>query len=113
MQRGLETCDICGTAVNMGYWQIVNLRLGLSIDVPVLVLHYMGHGSFSYAGDVHGKGRANVPLLVKMLELPRRCGDLGTIYLPSDANKDCRVDTADFLELIERWLQDADADQGQ
>ena len=113
MQRGLENCDICGATVNMGYWQVKNLRLGLSIDVPELALHYMGHGSFSYAGDVHGKGRANVALLVKILEMPRRCGDLGTIYLPSDANKDCRVDTADFLELIERWLQDADADQGQ
>ena len=113
MQRGLETCDICGTTVNMGYWQIVNLKLGLSIDVPVLVLHYMSHGSFSYAGDVHGRGRANVPFLVKILEMPRRCGDLGTIYLPSDVNKDCRVDTADFLELIERWLQEADADRGQ
>lgn len=113
MQRGLETCDICGTTVNMGYWQLVNLKLGLSMDVPVLALHYMGHGSFSYAGDVHGTGRMNVPLLAKILEMPRKCGDLGTIYLPSDANKDCRVDSADFLELIERWLQDAAIDQDQ
>lgn len=113
MQRGLENCDICGATVNMGYWQVKNLRLGLSIDVPELALHYMGHGSFSYAGDVHGTGRMGVPLLVKILEMPRQCGDLGTIYLPSDANKDCRVDTADFLELIERWLEDADTDRGQ
>jgi hypothetical protein len=108
MQRGLENCDICGVTVNMGYWQVRNLKLGLSIDVPVLSLHYMGHGSFSYAGDVHGKGRMDVALLVKILEMPRRCGDLGTIYLPSDVNKDCRVDAADFLELVERWLEDAD-----
>jgi hypothetical protein len=113
MQRGLETCDICGATVNMGYWQVTNLRLGLSIDVPVLSLHYMGHGSFSYAGDVHGKGRMDVALLVKILEMPRRCGDLGTIYLPSDANNDCRVDPADFLELVGRWLEDADAERGQ
>lgn len=113
MQRGLENCDICGATVNMGYWQVTNLKLRLSIDVPVLSLHYMGHGSFSYAGDVHGKGRMDVALLVKILEMPRRCGDLGTVYLPSDANKDCRVDPADFLELVERWLQDADADRGQ
>lgn len=113
MQRGLEYCDICGTTVNMGYWQVVNLKLKLSIDVPVLALHYMGHGSFSYAGDVHGKGRMDVALLVRILEMPRRCGDLGTVYLPTDLNKDCRVDSADFLEFIERWLQDAETSRGQ
>ncbi|UCC98761.1 MAG: hypothetical protein JSW66_02480 [Phycisphaerales bacterium] len=108
MQRGIEHCDICGATVNMGYWQVTNLRLGLSTDVPVLALHYMGHGSLSYAGDVHGTGRVDIPLLVKILEMPRRCGDLGTIYLPSDTNKDCRVDSADLLELVERWLEDAE-----
>ncbi len=113
LQRGLEYCDICGTTVNMGYWQVVNLKLGLSVDVPVLALHYMGHGSFSYAGDVHGTGRMDVALLVKVLEMPRRCGDLGTVYLPTDLNRDCRVDSADFLDFIERWLQDTEANRGQ
>ena len=113
MQRGLEYCDICGTTVNMGYWQVVNLKLKLSIDVPVLALHYIGHGSFSYAGDVHGKGRMDVALLVRILEMPRRCGDLGTIYLPTDLNRDCRVDSADFLEFVERWLQDTETSRGQ
>lgn len=113
MQRGLESCDICGTTVNMGYWQVTNLKLGLFIDVPVLALHYMGHGSFSYAGDVHGKGRMDVTLLVRILEMPRRCGDLGTIYLLTDLNRDCRVDSTDFLEFIERWLQDAEPGRGR
>ncbi|MHC4538574.1 MAG: hypothetical protein ACYS74_02175, partial [Planctomycetota bacterium] len=113
LQRGLEYCDICGTTVNMGYWQVTNLKLGLSIDVPVLALHYMGHGSFSYAGDVHRTGRMDVPLLAKILEMPRRCGDLGTMYLPSDTNKDCRVDSTDFLELVERWLEDAEMNRGR
>lgn len=112
LQRGLEYCDVCGASVNMGFWRITNLKLGLSIDVPELVLHYMQHGSFSYAGDVHGKGRLDVALLVKVLEMPRRCSDLGTIYLPADLNKDCRVDSADFLEFAERWLQDADSNRG-
>jgi hypothetical protein len=113
LQRGLEHCDICGTTVNMGYWRVVNLKLGLSIDVPVLALHYMGHGSFSYAGDVHGKGRMDVALLVKILEMPRRCGDLGTIYPPTDLNRDCRVDSADLLEFVEQWLQDSETSRGQ
>ena len=111
LQRGLEYCSVCGTSVNMGFWRIHNLRLDSSIDVPELMLHYMQHGSFNYAGDVHGKGRLDVARLVRILEMPRRCGDLGTIYLPADINKDCHVDSMDFLGFIDRWLQDADPDQ--
>lgn len=113
LQRGLEYCEICGTTVNMGYWQVTNLKLGLPIDVPVLVLHYMEHGSFSYAGDIHGKGRIDVALLVKILEMPRRCGDLGTIYHPNDLNKDCRANFVDFGELADKWLECTDPNEGK
>jgi hypothetical protein len=104
-QRGIEHCDICGETVNMGYWTISNPKLSLSIEVPDIVCHYMRHGSFSYSGNVHGKGRLNVPLLIKILEMPRRCGDLGTIYNPNDLNKDCKVDIEDFVEFVEKWLE--------
>jgi hypothetical protein len=111
LQRGLEFCEVCGEAVNMGYWQVINAKIGLSIEVPVIVCHYMGHGSFSYSGNVHGKGRIDVPNLVKILEMPRRCGDLGTIYMPEDVNEDCRVDFADFAELAEKWLESTDPNE--
>ena len=113
MQRGIENCDICGTTVNMGYWQVTNLKLGLSIDVSDLSLHYMGHGSFDFAGDVHGKGRTDMALLVKILEMPSRCGDLGTIYSPADLNRDCRVDSDDFMIFSEQWLQNTNSNQGE
>jgi hypothetical protein len=113
MQRGLENCETCGLAVNMGYWQITNLQLGLSIDVPVLALHYMEHGSFSYAGNVHEKSRIDLPRLVKILEMPSRCGDLGTIYPPADLNRDCRIDSDDFMIFTEQWLQYIDSNQGE
>ena len=112
LQRGLELCEVCGQVVNMGYWQVINPKLGLSIEVPLIVCHYMGHGSFSYSGSVHGKGRIDVPLLVKILEMPRRCGDLGTIYLPGDLNEDCRVNFADFAELTDKWLESTDPNEG-
>ena len=112
LQRGLEWCEICGESVNMGYRQVVNPNLGLSIEVPVIVCHYMEHGSFSYSGDVHEKGRIDVALLVKILEMPRRCGDLGTIYLPGDLNQDCRVDIDDLVVFIEQWLEHTDPNQG-
>jgi len=113
LQRGLEHCETCGATVNMGYWKIENSRLGLSIDVSEIELHYMRHGSFGYAGDVHGKGRLDIELLVKILEIPRRCGDLGTIFSPADINKDCRVDLDDLTGLIEQWLEYTDLYPGE
>jgi len=112
LQRGLETCEVCGVTVNMGYWKITNAKLGLSIEVPDIVCHYMGHASFSYSGDVHGNGRIDVALLVKILEMPRRCGDLGTIYSPVDLNEDCQVNLADLAEFVEQWLEHTDPNQG-
>ncbi len=107
-QRGLECCDICGAMRNMGWWQVINPKFAISIDVPDIVCHYMEHGSFSYAGDVHGKGRMDLPLLVKILEMPRRCGDLGTIYLPGDLNEDCSENFKDIAEVANRWLECTD-----
>lgn len=97
----------------MGYWQIINLKLGLSIDVPVLALHYMEHGSFGYEGNVHEKSRIDLPLLVKILEMPRQCGDLGTIYQPADLNRDCKVDSDDFALFTEQWLQNIDSNKDE
>ncbi|GAI36544.1 unnamed protein product, partial [marine sediment metagenome] len=112
LQRGLETCEVCGVTVNMGYWKITNAKLDQSIEVPEILNHYMEHGSFSYSGDVHEKGRIDVAVLVKILEMPRRCGDLGTIYLPGDLNEDCRVDIDDLAAFVERWLEHTDPNQG-
>jgi len=102
-QFGIETCDICGATVNMGPASIVNPMLKVTVDCPLIAMHYMQHGSFSYAGDVHA-ARVDVPLLLKALEMPKRCGDLGTLYLPSDLNKDCKVDLTDFAQLGDDWL---------
>jgi hypothetical protein len=113
LQRGLENCSTCGLAVNMGYWQITNLKLGLSIDVPALALHYMEHGSFSYEGNVHERSRIDLPTLVKILEMPRQCSDLGTIYKPADLNWDCKVDSDDFALFSEQWLQYIDSIQDE
>jgi len=112
LQRGFETCEVCGVTVNMGYWKITNAKLDQSIEVPEILNHYMEHGSFSYWGDVHEKGRIDVALLVKILEMPRRCGDLGTIYSPVDWNEDCQVNLADLAEFVEQWLEHTDPNQG-
>jgi hypothetical protein len=117
-QRGLELCEICGKQVNMGYWQIINPKLGLSMDVYDVACHYMSHGSFSYSGlhidlpnEPFHNGRIKIALLTKILEMPRQCGDLGTIYLPGDSNKDCKVDFKDFAGFADKWLQFTDPNQ--
>ncbi len=104
MMRGLEWCAICGEAVNMGYWQVVNGASGASIDVPEIARHFMQHGSFSYLGDVHVGSRTEVAALLKILEWPSACGDLGIPYEPADLNQDCDVDIEDFTEFAQRWL---------
>ena len=103
-QHGLELCEICGNQVNMGFWQIVNPKLKLSIDVYDITCHYLSHGSFSYNGTIHD-GRVKIALLLSILEMPCRCGDLGTIYLPGDLNKDCKEDLNDLAELADNWLE--------
>lgn len=108
MMRGLEWCEICGASVNMGYWQIVNADSGVSIEIPEIARHFMAHGSFSYVGDVHGAGRTAVATLVAVLNLPSACGDLGTVHKPADLNRDCKVDSEDFTEFVEQWLDSAE-----
>jgi len=107
MMRGLEWCDVCGESINMGYWRIVNVTSGTSIEVPVISWHYMQHGSFSHLGDVHA-GRTDVAALWKILELPGQCGDLGTLHLPGDLNRDCKVNLADYAEMARHWLESTD-----
>jgi len=65
--RGLERCEICGKSVNMGHLTVCNPLAQLYAKVPYIALHYLEHDSFSFAGDVHGKGRADVKLVLNAL----------------------------------------------
>jgi len=117
-QKGLEHCEICGASVNMGWWQVVNPRLHLSMDIYDITCHYMSHGSFTYSGlrieephEPFHNGRVKIALLAKMLEMPQRCGHLGTMYLPGDHNKDCKQDFTDFAKFADKWLESTDPNQ--
>jgi hypothetical protein len=108
MMRGIEFCDVCGEDVNMGHWQIVNAETGDSLDVPVIACHYMQHGSFGHAGDIHGTQRVDVATLLRILEWPARCGDVGMPALPGDLDGNCVVDLRDLATLAERWLESSE-----
>jgi len=116
--RGLELCEICGESVNMGHQQVVNRELGLSMDVYFIASHYMSHGSLSYSGlqideppEPFHSGRIKIALLAQILEMPHLCGQLGTIYLPGDFNKDCIENFKDFAEFAEKWLHSTEPAQ--
>ncbi|MCK4338907.1 MAG: T9SS type A sorting domain-containing protein [Candidatus Cloacimonetes bacterium] len=50
---GVETCNICGKEINMGFVHIVNPIQGSSMTAPIIGLHYMAHGRFAYGGTVN------------------------------------------------------------
>lgn len=113
LQRGLEFCPVCGEAVNMGFWRLVNPGQAKTMDVHGISLHYMRHGSFSFYGqrddqEVLHAGRLDVAELWTLLEMPRQCGDLGTLYASGDINRDCQVDIRDLDAYLKDWLTYAD-----
>lgn len=114
--KGLELCEVCGRSVNMGHQEIVNPKLKLSMDIYFVASHYMSHGSLSYSGlqidpphEPFHNGRINAALLARILEMPHRCGHLGTTYLPGDYNRDCVKDFKDFSDFAAKWLEETDS----
>jgi len=117
--RGLELCEVCGESVNMGHEEVVNPNLGLRMNVYFIASHYMSHGSLSYSGlqisepyEPFHYSRIDPALLAKILEMPYRCGHLGTIYLPGDFNQDCTENFKDFADFADKWLESTDPNQG-
>ncbi len=79
---GLETCNICGQLVNMGYVDIINPIQGTSLYFPIIGLHYISHGRFAYAGSTN-QGEIDPIELATVLDI-----DLTSIdHLPEIAEK--------------------------
>ncbi len=120
MTLGLEQCFVCGEFVNMGYYEIVHPFRGLSVELPVIALHYLEHGSIGYYGDVHGVGRADIEGLKKILfpwtpaHIDARPGDdtdidelmdeeeplLETSYIDDDTDDDSLIDGPQVAETL-------------
>jgi len=66
MAFGLETCNICGASVNMGFALVAHEQRGLAVAVPYIALHYLEHGSLSFDGTVHA-GRVDLEALKQIL----------------------------------------------
>jgi flagellar hook assembly protein FlgD len=48
---GVENCDICGMAINMGNVRIVNPMQRREMTFPIVALHYLAHGRFAYQAN--------------------------------------------------------------
>ena len=46
--------------------------------------------------------------MLTILEMPVRCGDLGTVYRPPDLNTDCRINLKDLAQIADHWLEDTE-----
>lgn len=72
---GVENCDICGMAVNMGNVRIVNPMKRMNMTFPIVGLHYLAHGRFSYgANSISGEvdARQLNKIMSNFLKISRR-----------------------------------------
>jgi hypothetical protein len=105
--KGLEWCDICGQNVNMGHLTVVNPAAQLYANVPYIAHHYMEHGSFSYAGNVHGEGRLDVKLLVEALH---SSGPGHVLSVQSDTDGDGLSDLEEGYFNTDKEVPDTNTD---
>ncbi len=108
--RGLVNCGVCGEAINMGTVDVVNPELNLTLNIPILSLHTMEHGSFTYTSDLH-QGRVDVPRLVRLLDLhyPEEPNEHQLIPEQTDQDGDLITD----VEELALGLDLYDDDQNQ
>ncbi|MHC4623926.1 MAG: hypothetical protein ACYS4W_08490 [Planctomycetota bacterium] len=100
-QWGVETCAVCGEAIAMGGGGVVNRQLGISVEFPFqMSLHYMMHGSFSYAmeyAETPVEGRVDVPALLRALQLRLPCEpNAHQLVVEKDADKDLLANREEF-----------------
>lgn len=86
---GIETCEICGEIVNMGFTTVVNPFSDSEIDIPFIGLHYLRHGSFSYRGDVHDD-RVDIDRLSHVMM------DAHRLPVPDDTDEDLLADGEEY-----------------
>ncbi|MEW6742562.1 MAG: hypothetical protein AB1486_07370 [Planctomycetota bacterium] len=89
LMDGIETCDVCGAEVNMGFLRIYNPWKDLAIDIPFIGMHYLRCGSFSHDGSIH-EGRVDVELLAAVLE------DLHQLKVENDTDTDLLADAEEL-----------------
>lgn len=91
--RGMETCEVCGELVNMGYLEVKNPLKDLVVQLPFISYHSMHHGSFSYNGTLHD-GRVDVPNLLAALNMTYTNSHQQPV--PNDSDGDLLSDAEEY-----------------
>jgi len=67
------------------------------------------HPNSTYGANFYSRESTDVSkrpyIVIGLKPNPTCCGQEGTVYLPSDFNKDCKVNFADFAIFTTEWLQ--------
>ncbi len=103
---GIETCSVCGETVNMGTVEIVNPLDGITLELPIIALHYLGHGSFGYDGDVHS-GHTLPTVLDAILN---GGGAAHWIAIENDTDEDGLTDDEELDLELNPYYHDSDHD---
>ncbi len=104
--RGLETCDVCGETMNMGWITVINPLENISIDLPYIALHYLGHGGLGYSSDLHA-GRTLPTVLSSVLY---GTGGAHRIPIGNDSDNDGLTDDEELALGYEPYDEDTDHD---
>ncbi|MCB9701533.1 MAG: hypothetical protein H6711_06565 [Myxococcales bacterium] len=68
VQRGLETCAVCGESINMGTFELRNRHTGHEMVLPYVAVHSLAaHGDAYFRGSLH-RGWVDVPLLNRLVK---------------------------------------------
>ena len=107
LMYGLETCQVCGEMVNMGYVVIYNPLEDFKIEIPYIALHFLEHGSFLYDGTVHANGEINPLGLNCALNSD---GHIHMLPIEDDADQDGLKATEEAQFGFDPQNQDTDGD---
>jgi hypothetical protein len=107
IERGLETCPICGDVMNMGMMEIINPLEGLTVELPYISLHFLAHGSHGAYGDVH----LNADMLPTVLDVVlNSTGGAHRLEIAGDTDSDGLTDDEEISLGLEPGDPDTDSD---
>jgi len=101
--RGVEECSVCGATVNMGYVELSNPENGFHLEVPLVNLHALAHGSFKADSDVHPESMVQPDSLFRTMNTHH-------IFIENDRDSDGLTDESEEEFGFDPAMQDTDQD---
>ncbi len=107
VERGIETCALCGEEMDMGYMEIVNPLEGFTLEIPYVSLHYLAHGSFGASGDIH----VNADMLPSVIDMVlTSTGHAHRLPIEGDTDSDGLTDDEETALGLQPGNPDCDMD---